>query len=75
MIKPRIVTMRGLLWRQLSFQTRRQRAVEHNLEDSLMPVVSSIIVLAITALLVFWQELTARPAAPRSKPTTGAKRR
>jgi hypothetical protein len=40
-----------------------------------MSVVPSIIVLVITALLVFRRELTTRPAAPASKVTPGAKRR
>jgi len=45
-------------------------------EDSLMStVLPSIIVLVITALLVFRRELTTRPAAPASKLTPGAKRR
>ena len=38
-------------------------------------VLPSIIVLAITALLVFRRELTTRPATPASKPMPDAKRR
>jgi hypothetical protein len=38
-----------------------------------MCVVPSIIVLVITALIVFRRELTARSGAPRRKPPTGAK--
>jgi hypothetical protein len=40
-----------------------------------MSVVPSLIVLVITALLVFRRELTTLSAAPASKPTPGAKRR
>ena len=40
--------------------------MEHNSEDCLMDVVPSIIVLAITALLVFRDELITRPAAETS---------
>jgi hypothetical protein len=58
----------------LSGQPRRQLAIIR-LGVSLMSVVPSIIVLVITALLVFRRELTTRPAAPASKPTPGAKRR
>ena len=46
----------------LSGQNRRQLALIR-LGDSLMSVVPSIIVLVITALLVFRRELTTRPAA------------
>jgi hypothetical protein len=38
-------------------------------------VLPSIIVLVITALIVFRRELTTLPAAPASKPTPGAKQR
>jgi hypothetical protein len=50
-------------------QTRRQLAIENAIqsEDSLMCVVPSIIVLLVTALVVFRRELTAPPAAPASK--------
>jgi len=40
-----------------------------------MDVVPSIIVLAITTLLVFRRDLTTRPAMPASKPMPDAKRR
>ncbi len=40
-----------------------------------MSVVPSIIVLLITALIVFRRELTGRPGAPASKPMPGAKQR
>ena len=39
-----------------------------------MSVVPSIIVLVITALIVFRRELTSRPAASASKPPPGANR-
>jgi hypothetical protein len=38
-------------------------------------VLPSIIVLVITALIVFRRELTNLPVAPASKPTPGAKKR
>jgi hypothetical protein len=61
----------------LSVQTRRQLAILNTIQsgDSLMSVVPSLIVLVITALLVFRRELTTRPAAQASKPTPVAKRR
>ena len=60
----------------LSGQTCRQLAIENTIRsgDSLMSVVPSIIVLVITALLVFRRELTSRPAASASTPPPGANR-
>jgi hypothetical protein len=40
-----------------------------------MSTLPSILVLVITALLVFRRDFIGRPAAPASKPTPGAKRR
>ena len=61
----------------LSGHTCRQLAIVNTIrsEDSLMSVVPSIIVLVITALIVFRRELTTLSAAPASKPTPGVKLR
>jgi hypothetical protein len=64
-----ISPIRGLLFKRVASLPCKTRG------GSLMSVVPSIIVLVITALLVFRRELTTRPAAPASKLTPGAKRR
>lgn len=58
-----------------TFHNCRQLAMEHDSEDLPMSVVPSIIVLAITALLVFRRELTTGRAATASKRTPRPRRR
>ena len=62
---------------KVSGKARCQLAIVNTIRagDSIMSIVPSIIVLVITALIVFRRDFTGRPAAPASKPTPGGKRR